>query len=69
MRRPNSEYFKVAVERKPTRKRPRRRPKKWWIDEIKQGLEKLGILDWEKKVHNREEWKEVSVAAKILDEL
>jgi hypothetical protein len=69
MRRSDSEYLKATVEWKPTGKRPRGRPKKRWIDGIKQDLEKLGIPNWEEKVQNREEWKEVSVAAKTLEEL
>ncbi|VVC43813.1 HMG-I/HMG-Y, DNA-binding, conserved site [Cinara cedri] len=69
MRRSNSDYLKAAIEWKPTGKRPRGRPKKRWIDGIKQDLEKLGISNWEDKVQNREEWREVSVAAKTLEEL
>jgi len=49
--------------------RPGGRPKKRWIDVVKQDLEKLGILNWEEKIQNREEWKAVLVAAKTLEEL
>jgi hypothetical protein len=38
-----------------TGKRPKERPKKRWIDGVKQDLEKLGILNWEEKIQNREE--------------
>jgi len=71
IRKSNSEYLKPAIEWKhwkPTGKRPRGHPKKRWIDGIKQDLEKLGILNLEEKVQNREEWK-VLVAAKTLEEL
>eukprot|EP00102_Acyrthosiphon_pisum_P016377 XP_008187319.1 PREDICTED: uncharacterized protein LOC103310527 [Acyrthosiphon pisum] len=69
MRRSNFDYLKAAAEWKPTGKRPRGRPKKRWIDGIKQDLEKLGISNWEEKVQNREEWRELSVAVKTLEEL
>jgi len=46
-------YDKAAVEWKPTGERPRRRPKKRWIDGVKQDLEKLEIPDCEEKVQNR----------------
>lgn len=39
--RSDSENIKAAVEWKLIGKRQRRRPKKRWIDEIKQNLEKL----------------------------
>jgi len=45
MRRSDTEYLKAAVEWKPTEKRARGRPKKRWIDGIKQDLEKLVILN------------------------
>jgi len=48
--RSNSKYLKAVVEWKPTGKRPRGRPKKRWIDGIKQVLEKLRIPNWEEKV-------------------
>jgi len=57
-------YLKAAVECKPSG-----RPKKRWIVGIKQDLEKLGILNWEQEVQNREEWKEVSMATKTLEKL
>lgn len=50
-------------------KKPRGRPKKRCVDVIKQGLEKLGIQNLEENAQNWEEWREVSVAAKILEEL
>jgi hypothetical protein len=68
MRRSDSEYLEVVVSTivVPHREETKRRPKKRWIDGIKQDLEKLGIPNWEGKVRNREEWKEVSVTAKLL---
>jgi len=67
MRRSNSDYLKAAAVWKLTGKRSR--GKKRWIDGIKLDLEKLGISNWEEKVQNREEWRELSVAAKTLEEL
>lgn len=49
--------------------RPRGRPKKRWMDGTEQDLEQLVITNWEETVHNREEWKEVSVAVKTHEEL
>jgi hypothetical protein len=69
MRRLNSDYLKAVAKWKPTGKRPKGRQKKRWIDSIKQDLEKLGISNWEEKLQNREEWRELSVAAKTLEEL
>jgi len=51
------------------RKRPRKRPKKRWIDGIKQDLEKLEIPNWEEKLHNRKRSKEVSVVTKTFEGL
>lgn len=31
------------------------------IDGIRNYLEKLDVMDWEEKIHNREEWKEMVV--------
>ncbi|KAL4154225.1 hypothetical protein QTP88_002052 [Uroleucon formosanum] len=50
--------LKAAADWKPTGKRPRGCPKKRWIDAVKQDLEKLGILNWEENIQNREEWKD-----------
>lgn len=46
----------------------RGREKMRWIDGIRQDLEKLGITNREENLNNREEWKEVAVAAKTLEE-
>jgi hypothetical protein len=56
MRRSNSEYLKTTAEWKPIGKRPIGRPKKRWIDGVKQDLEKLGIPNWREKIQNREKW-------------
>lgn len=49
------------------RKETKRMYKKQWVDGIKHDLEKFGILNWEERVHDREEWKKVAV--KTLKEL
>lgn len=69
MRRSDSEYPKVAVEWKPTGKRPKRRSKKRRMDETKQDSKKIGTPNWKENVQNPEEWKEVLVAAKTLEGL
>jgi hypothetical protein len=45
LRRSNSEYLKAKVDWKSIGKTQREHPKKWWIDEIKQDIKKLGILN------------------------
>lgn len=69
MRQSSSENLKAVVEWKTTGKRHRGRPKKRWMDGIRQDFEKLGITNLKEKVNNRKEWKEVTVVAKILEEL
>lgn len=49
--------------------RPRGRPKKQWIDGIKQDLKKLGISNRKKKIQNQENLKEESTVEKAHKEL
>lgn len=66
MRRSDAEILKAAVQRKPIEKIPRGHPKKQWIEGLKKDLEKLEAINCMERVHKRKEWKEVSVAAKLL---
>jgi hypothetical protein len=47
-------------------KRPRERPRKRWKDSVKEIL-KVIVVDWE-QVYNREQWKEVVLAAISLNQ-
>jgi len=53
------------TNREETKRMPKEAMDRW----NKAGLGKLGIQNWEERVHNREEWKKVSVAANTLEEL
>jgi len=48
---------------KPNTKRPRERPRQKWTDRIKEDLKMLGVRNAEKKAKDREEWRQVVVAA------
>jgi hypothetical protein len=36
------------------------RPRKTWIEEVKNDLQKIGIKGWEEKTRDREEWKQIT---------
>jgi len=48
--------------------RPWGRPRKWWIDGVKEDLKKMGIEDWHEVVQDREKWQDIVVTAKTLRE-
>ena len=60
---------KLALEQKPHGKKPRGRPKKRWIDVVEEDLRNMGIDAWREMVLDRDRWREVVLAAKILREL
>lgn len=66
---PDSENIKAELERGPTGKRPSGRLKNQRMVWIKQDLEKLRIVNWQDKVHNRKKWRKFVVAVKILEKL
>jgi hypothetical protein len=39
------------------------------MDEIRKDLETLEVTNWKNRVHDRDYWRTVTVAAKILKEL
>lgn len=49
-------------------KRPRGRPRKRWLDTVEEDLKKIGVREWRTLVHNREEWRQIVMAAKTLQE-
>ncbi|XP_050527980.1 uncharacterized protein LOC126898076 [Daktulosphaira vitifoliae] len=69
MRREETNEVRASIEYKPTGKKPRGRPKKRWMDGMRQDLERLEATDWEKRIQDRDYWRSVTVAAKTLAEL
>jgi len=57
MRRGEDETVRVALEWKPQEKRPRRRPRKRWIDMVEEDLKTLGVEDWREAVQDRKRWR------------
>jgi hypothetical protein len=59
---------KATMDWQPEGKRPRGRPKKRWIDGIRQDLERLEITNREELVQDRGSWRAFTEVAKILTE-
>lgn len=57
------------MEWQPTGKRPRGRPRKRWMDGIRKDLKTLEVKIWEDGIQDRDYWRTVTVADKILKEL
>jgi len=51
---------------KPISKRPMRRPKIHWEDDVKKYIQRLKVPNWKTLVQERGRWKEVVGKAKIL---
>jgi hypothetical protein len=69
MRRDETNEVRASIEYKPTGRRPRGRPKKRWMDGVRQDLERLEVTDWVERIQDRSYWRLVTVAAKTLTEL
>jgi len=69
MRREETSEARALIEYKPTRRRPRGRPKKLWMDGVRQDLEKLEVMNWEEKIRDRDYWRSTIVATKTFIEL
>jgi len=50
---------------KPTGRRNRGRPRKRWIDDIEEDVQRMGIRGWRKLCKERAEWKRITEKAKI----
>jgi hypothetical protein len=59
---------RATMDWQPEGKRPRGRPKKHWIDGIRQDLERLKIMNWEELVQDRGSSRALTEAAKTLTE-
>lgn len=68
MRRNEEETVRTVLEWIPTEKRPRGRSRKRWLDTVEEDLKKIGVQEWRTLVHNREEWRQIVMAAKTLQE-
>jgi hypothetical protein len=51
---------------KPISKRPTRRPKTRWEDDVKKDIQKLKVPNWKTLVQDRRRWKELVGKAKTL---
>jgi hypothetical protein len=67
MRKGKEETVRAVLEWRPMGKRPRGRPRKRWLDTV-EDLKKIGVREWRTSVSNREEWRQIVMAAKTLQE-
>ena len=51
---------------KPMSKRPIRRPKTRWEDEVLEDIKSINIRNWKKVAQNRDSWKKVFEQARAL---
>jgi Tfp pilus assembly protein PilN len=43
-----------------------RRPRKRWLEEVKQNLKQMGVRGWWRRTQNRDEWRRILKEAKVL---
>ena len=55
---------KRVLEWKPTGRRNRGRPRKRWIEDIKEDIQIMGVRGWRKLCEERAEWKKITEKAK-----
>ncbi|KAL4132173.1 hypothetical protein QTP88_009380 [Uroleucon formosanum] len=65
-RRSEDDINRVILEWKPTGKRPRRRPRKRWLDGVEKDLHRMGVQDWKKLAQDRDKWRDLVMAVKTL---
>jgi len=53
-----------VLEWKPTGKRNRGRPRKRWIEDIKEDIQIMEIREWRKLCKEKAEWKKITEKAK-----
>jgi hypothetical protein len=58
-----------VIEWQPEGKRLRGRPRKRWLDIIEEDLKTVGVKEWKEIIQDREKWRDIVLAAKILIEL
>ena len=55
---------KRVLEWKPIGRRIRGRPRKRWIENVEEDIERMGIRGWRKLCKKRTEWKRITEKAK-----
>ena len=45
------------------------RPRLGWMDDLREGLRRMGVTDWRIRAHRRDDWKMVVKEAKVLQEM
>jgi hypothetical protein len=63
---PETRMVKAIHSWKPISKRPTRRPKTRWEDDIKKYILKLKVPNWRTLVQDRRRWKQLVEKAKTL---
>ena len=66
---PDTSTVKNTYKRKPVTRRPVRRPKSRWEDDVKNDLEKMKLTKWVEQVQDLRTWKDIFEKAKTLSEL
>jgi hypothetical protein len=60
---------KTAIQGIPGGRNRRGKPRKTWLDDVKDDLRKAGVKFCRIKATNRIEWRKICEAAKVLQEL
>jgi hypothetical protein len=45
------------------------RPRLRWLDDVREDLKRMGVMNWRIRAHRRDDWKPVMKAAKVLQGL
>ena len=64
MRMGENRISKRVLERKPTGRRIRGRPRKRWIEDTEEDIQSMGIRGWRKLSKEGREWKRITEKAK-----
>jgi len=67
-RRSEDDINRVVLEWKSTGKRPRRQPRKIWLDVVEEDLNRMGVKDWKEIAQDRRKLRNLVMAVKILKE-
>jgi len=60
---------KGVLEWKPNGRRTRGRPRKRWIEDVEEDIQRMGIRGWRKLCKERAEWKRITEKAKTYSGL
>jgi hypothetical protein len=56
---------KIVLEWKPICRRIRGRPRKRWVEDSEEGIQRVGIRGWRKLCKERTEWKRITEKVKL----